>query len=240
MHLHHVPHTLPFAHVPWSGELRTAWLHRVAAANIVPFQELLAAFATRLPAEPPTDVWFDDALPPTVCERLAAWCRLPRSAVAMLDVSRAYPLAGADVWTTEPETWWHAAPLTLDPALRLAFCALCLREQRDRGEPLHLRAEWSLAWLTHCPRHGTWLLNDCFHCMRADALDFTAARQQVLVCRFCGASVDLPISARDALSLDETFRLQRTLLAGARGYAVDADWVGPCRRAPFSGSFAIC
>jgi hypothetical protein len=240
VHLHHVPHTLSFVPRPVLGELRTAWLHRVAAANVVPFTELLAALATRLPAEPPTHVWFDDTLPPTLCERLAAWCRLPLSAVAMLDVSRLYPLAGADVWTTEPETWWHAAPLTLDPSLRLAFCALCLREQRDRGEPLHIRAEWSLAWLTHCPRHGTWLLNDCFRCVRDGVLDFRAARQHLLACRFCGASVDLPIWTRAAPSLDEAFRLQRSLLAGARGQASTPTGSGRVPRAPFSGSLAIC
>lgn len=211
------------------GELRTAWWHRLAAAaNAVSPTELLAAFASRLPADVPTHVWFDDTLPPTVCEQLAAWCRLPRSAITMLDVSQPYPLAGADVWVIEPETWWHAAPLTLDPLLRLAFCACCVREQRDRGEPVHLRAEWSLGWLTHCPRHGTWLLNDCFQCARVDVLDFMAARRYVLTCRFCGASVDVPLSARPSPDLDEVFHFQRSLLACARGQPVDADWVGPC------------
>jgi hypothetical protein len=38
--------------------------------------------------------------------------------------------------------------MTLDPSLRLAFCCLCLREQQQRGEPLHMRAEWAFAWLT--------------------------------------------------------------------------------------------
>jgi hypothetical protein len=89
-------------------------------------------------------------------------------------------------------------------------------------------ARVALAWLTHCPRHGTWLLNDCFHCIRANVLDFTAARLYVLACRFCGASVDLPISNRQSPSLDDAFRLQRTLLACARGQPVDQDWVGRC------------
>jgi hypothetical protein len=26
----------------------------------------------------------------------------------MLDVSRVYPLAGADAWTFDPDRWWHA------------------------------------------------------------------------------------------------------------------------------------
>ena len=66
--LHHVPDTLPFAPRPMRGELRTAWLHRVAAANVITFPELLEAFATRLPADLPEQVWFDDTLPPPVCD----------------------------------------------------------------------------------------------------------------------------------------------------------------------------
>jgi hypothetical protein len=68
---------------------------------VITFTELLDAFATRLPADTPAEVWFDDAPPPAVCERLAVWCRLAPPVVAMLDVSRAFPLAGSDVWAIE-------------------------------------------------------------------------------------------------------------------------------------------
>jgi TniQ protein len=232
---HHVPAILPCAPRPIPGELRTAWLHRVAAANAITFPELLDAFATRLPADIPEQIWFDDTLPSPVCARLAAWCRLAPPAVAMLDVSRAYPWAGDDVWTIELDARWHAGVLTLDPVLRLAFCCLCLREQRHRGEPLHIRAEWALAWLTHCPRHRTWLLNDCGRCIRSDVLDFPAARRARLVCRFCSASVDVPVTARPSPALDEVFRFQRTLLACASGLPVEPEWVGPCAPGVFLG-----
>jgi hypothetical protein len=53
VHLHSVPVALPFAPRPVPGELRTGWLHRVAAANGITFLELLAAWATRLPAGVP-------------------------------------------------------------------------------------------------------------------------------------------------------------------------------------------
>jgi hypothetical protein len=180
VHLHYVPQALPFARRPVPGELRTGWLHRVAAANGITFMKLLAGLATRLPADVPATVWVDETLPPTVCPQLAAWCRLDPAALMMLDVSRRYPLAAAAVWTFDPDIWWHERPLTLEPSVRLAFCAHCCREQCHRGEPVHIRAEWALAWLTHCPRHRTWLLNDCFRCMWTGVLDFTAARHAQL------------------------------------------------------------
>jgi hypothetical protein len=228
VHLHYVPEALPFAPRPVPGELRTGWLHRVAAANGITFLELLAAWATRLPADIPATVWVDDTLPPTMYTQLAAWCRLDPAALMMLDVSRRYPLAAADVWAFNPDLTWHAQPLTLEPSVRLAFCAHCCREQCHRGEPVHIRAEWALAWLTHCPRHRTWLLNDCFRCMRTDVLDFSTGRLAQLVCRFCGASVDVAIASPESASLDDVFRLERDLLECAQGEAVDAAWVGPC------------
>jgi hypothetical protein len=202
---------------------------------VITVTELLHAFATRLPANTSAPVWFDDTLPPPVGERLATWCRLAPAAVASLDVSRAYPLAGDDVWTLELDGWWHAGALTLEPVLQLAFCGVCLREQQDRGEPLHIRAEWALAWLTHCPHHHTWLLNECWSCMRRDVLDFQVARRDPLRCRFCSASVDVPIVPRASSTLDDVFRLQRTLLACAQGRAVDPEWIGPCEPRVFLG-----
>lgn len=65
---------LPCAPRPIPGELRSTWLHRMAAANVIMFPELLEAFATRLLADLPEQIWFDDILPPAVGERLAAWC----------------------------------------------------------------------------------------------------------------------------------------------------------------------
>jgi hypothetical protein len=55
----------------------------------------------------------------------------------------------------------------------------------------------------------------------------------VLACRFCGASIDVPISARESLAWDDVFRLQRTLLACAKGQPVEQDWVGRCAPGTF-------
>jgi len=35
------------------------------------------------------------------------------------------------------------------PQILPGYCIHCLREQTQRGEPAHLRAEWTLAFLTH-------------------------------------------------------------------------------------------
>jgi len=37
-------------------------------------------------------------------------------------------------------------------------------------------------------------------------LDFRAARLAVLACRFCGTSLNLPLSTRDSPTLDDVFR----------------------------------
>jgi hypothetical protein len=63
--------------------------------------------------------------------------------------------------------------------------------------------------------------------MRTEVLDFSAARREQLACRFCGASVDVPIASPESASLDDVFRLQRAVLACAQGEAVDSAWAGP-------------
>lgn len=93
-----MPPALPLAPRPLPGELRTAWLRRVAAANAVSFAELLDSLAMVLPETIPAQVWLDDTLSPSVCATLAAWCRLTPGEVAALDFSRRYPLAAVEAW----------------------------------------------------------------------------------------------------------------------------------------------
>jgi hypothetical protein len=64
--------------------------------------------------------------------------------------------------------------------------------------------------------------------MRTDVLDFSATQLEQLACRFCGASVDVPLASPESASLDDVVRLQRARLACAQGQAVDAAWAGPC------------
>ena len=60
----------------------------------------------------------------------------------------------------------------------LAYCVHCLREQTERGEPAHLRAEWTLAFLTHCPQHRDVLWSCCSDCRDVASLGWGLGRGQ--------------------------------------------------------------
>lgn len=69
MRFHHVPPVLPLAPRPRPGELRSGWLRRVAAANAVPFPELLDALTTTLPDDFVETLSLDHRVPrhQTIC-----------------------------------------------------------------------------------------------------------------------------------------------------------------------------
>jgi TniQ protein len=157
------------------------------------------------------------------CEALAAWCRLDVSAVDVLDLVYLFPTTPSDWFVHDPDTPSRVA--RFEPVPRLRFCLACLREQQQRGTPFHLPATWSLAWLTHCPRHQSWFQDACFGCYRSDALDVGAAGHGLLCCRFCGASLDLPAHTA---TLTPVLQLQHTLLACSLMQAPDSSWVGRC------------
>jgi hypothetical protein len=113
-----------------------------------------------------------------------------------------------------------------EPVLRLRFCPACLREQQRCGIPFHLPATWSLAWLTHCPRHHSWFQDACFGCSRSDALDIGAAGDGLLRCRFCAVSLDFP--AHHVGTLTPVLQLQHTLLSCSLMQAPDTAWAGRC------------
>ena len=47
------------------------------------------------------------------------------------------------------------------------MCTKCIAEQHIAGVPMHLRAEWALAFLTHSPKHLRWLAISCRNCYRS-------------------------------------------------------------------------
>jgi hypothetical protein len=195
----------------------------VAAANALPFAELLDALTTILPTPLDDTIRLDCRGTRRLCEALAAWCRLDVSRIEVLDLTHLFPLTPSDWFVHEPDT-----PLSVtrfEPVLRLRFCLACLREQQRGGIAFHLPATWSLAWLTHCPHHHTWFQDACAGCSRSDALDVGAAEDGVVRCRFCAASLDWPAYTG---ALTPVLQLQHTLLACSLMQPPDSSWVGRC------------
>jgi hypothetical protein len=160
--------------------------------------------------------------PRSLCETLAAWCRLDVSVVERLDLVYLFPVTPPDWFVHHAETFGVAR---FEPVSRVHFCLTCLHEQQRSGAPFHLPAAWSLAWLTHCPRHQSWFRDACSSCYRSDALDFRAAARHVPGCRFCGASFTLPARS---VPLSPVLQLQHTLLACSLSQAPDTSWAGRC------------
>jgi hypothetical protein len=75
MYLGVVPDVLPLAPRPVTSELRSSWLLRVAAANVLTLAELLNAVAERHPHAGTDDAFLDDALSLTAAAAFAQFAR---------------------------------------------------------------------------------------------------------------------------------------------------------------------
>src|SRR4051794_26679901 len=89
---------------PRSDELRSSWLRRVAAANALPFTELLDALTTLLPPPLDDEIRLDCRSPRRLCEALPAWCRLDVSRVEALDLGFLFPRTPSDWFVHDPAT----------------------------------------------------------------------------------------------------------------------------------------
>ncbi len=178
-----LPAHLPMAPRPLQGELLSSWLGRLAAANALGFEELLDVLRVRLASSPRAGSFYpsrlDYACSAPLINTLATLSRLPASRIAGLDLRRRFRAL---------ELWWfnHETNLFYDAKNRLipqpqilpGYCVHCLREQTQRGEPAHLRAEWTLAFLTHCPQHRDVLWSCCSDCRDVASLGWGLGRGQ--------------------------------------------------------------
>src|SRR5205823_616273 len=129
------------------------------------------------------------------------------------------------------------------PQLLPSYCAECLREQTQRGQPAHLRAEWALAFLTHCPQHHGLLRFCCRDCRDVATMGWALGRGQPPTwgCRHCALRPEIvfleptsPWSRRQ----ERVLGLEAALLAAVKGKqegqrAPDPRWVGVVRPADF-------
>ena len=151
------PAELPFAPRPYSDELLSSWLLRVAAANFVSLQELLDGFKDRYGCVL-INVPIDYAISDAAITALAKFCRIAPEKIQALDLRiRAAHLSPALLlhYPQNPARFW--CPRCSLRRVRYAFCPLCLAKQSR----IHVRWDWSVACLIRCVLHRALLLDGC-------------------------------------------------------------------------------
>jgi TniQ len=186
------PTMLPFAPRPYSSELLSSWLLRVAAANLVSLRELLDGFQRRY-GQILSNYPIDYGIPDAAVTALAQFCQIAPARIRALDLrERAPHLSPALILR------FHTTSLVWSPRCSLrrvcyAFCPACLASQKV----IHVRWEWSVACLIRCAIHRTPLLDGCPACREPDPLVFSSlVCSPIYACRSCGA--DLSASLHDA------------------------------------------
>ena len=244
-----LPAHLPMAPRPLAGELLSSWLGRLAAANALDFGEVLELVHARL-ARPRAGEChageLDYACSRPRLQALSTLSRLPASKIAALSLKRRFGPLGL-FWLSHDTAPVYDAHyrLVLRPQVRPGYCVECLREQTQQGQPAHLRAEWALAFLTHCPRHrAVGLRYGCRACRDVASLGWGLGRGQppTMGCGRCAVGREgvaflerpPPWSGRQAGVL----RLEAALLAAlgveGRGQrAPDPRWAGAVGPAAF-------
>ena len=86
------PRLLAIAPRPLARELTSSWMERVATANFVSLEELLAALVERYPElRCSREVCLDHRLPSAWSQSLAKWSRLDEAQIHALDLGRWFP-----------------------------------------------------------------------------------------------------------------------------------------------------
>jgi TniQ len=200
------PIQLPFAPKPFRRELFSSWLLRLAAANCVTLEELLAGFQASYPSAPyafSLDVNLDDGL----LGFMARFSRVPFRTLSRLSLEKQVSNPEAALLLRVNNN--SSRSRLLSRRLGYAFCPYCIAHQRF----VHVPWEWAFACLLHCSVHGTPLGVGCPSCGDLDPLPFglTPVADQV-PCQSCGANLlDDPTHKGRGTS-------SRTVLEFERGY----------------------
>jgi TniQ len=241
------PAHLPLAPRPLAGELLSSWLGRLAAANALDFGELLDLVRVRLALPRAGECYaggLDYACSGPALKALSSLSRLSPSRVAALSLKRRFGPLGWFWLSHDPYPFYNGQYRRIfRPQLLPSYCAECLREQTQRGQPAHLRAEWALAFLTHCPRHRVGFWACCPDCRQVASMGWGLGRGQPPT-RGCGRCALRPgiafLEPSPPLSQPQgrVLALEAALLgavggAGRAPRAPDPDWVGPVRPAAF-------
>jgi TniQ len=197
------PAELPFAPRPYSDELLSSWLLRVAAANFVSLHELLHGFEDRYGCVL-INVPIDYAISDAAVTALAKFCRVAPEMVQALDLRlRVAHLSPALLlhYPQNPAVFW--CPRCSRRRVRYAFCPLCLAKQPR----IHVRWDWSVASLIRCALHRAPLRDSCPACGEPDPLTFPGFDfPSIPVCRSCGS--DLTASQNDVQDVQSKSNIQ--------------------------------
>jgi hypothetical protein len=158
-----IPKSLPIVIQPSPGELLSSWLQRVAAANAVTPDELLASILVRQPQLKQIP-FVDYGLAPATREHLSTFCGIPQDKLWNHDLQQLFPCHS-------PQWFTPGSALSFDHRLPLGFCVQCLTAQWRDGRPIHFPAEWALPFLTHCPIHRQPLCDFCRPCYTAISVE---------------------------------------------------------------------
>jgi hypothetical protein len=200
------PLQLPFAPKPFRRELFSSWLLRLADANCVTLDELLAGFQASYPSAPyafSLDLNLDDVF----LIFMARFSRVPFRTLSRLSVEKQVSNPEAALLLRFNNS--SSGSRQLSRRLGYSFCPYCIAHQNF----VHVPWEWTFAGLMHCSVHGTLRDVGCPSCGDRDPLPFglTPAADHV-PCQSCDANLldDLTRKGRDLSS--------HTVLAFERAY----------------------
>jgi hypothetical protein len=180
------PAELPFAPRPYSDELLSSWLLRVAAANLVSLHELLGGFEDHYgPVLTNTPIDYD--VPDAAVTALSQFCRVAPERIQALDLRLRATHLSPVLLLRYPQDlslmWCYRCS---QHRVRYAFCPVCLARQRV----IHIRWDWSVACLIRCAVHRVPLLDNCPACGEPDPLTFSGFDSSPAhLCRACGSDL---------------------------------------------------
>lgn len=183
---------LPIAPRPFASELISSWLARTACRYDLSLAALARHFGgeTRLcPIGAPA---LDYDPPAPLIDAVASAVRLSVTEI------RAHALKA--IWPHRPWhrfAWAYVGPDPVSGRLfhtrqwAVAWCPLCLRDDRQNNGAMSLRRQWALATCGYCHRHKFPLQDICPTCHAPNPACFVAAgRTTLIVCRACGSALD--------------------------------------------------
>jgi hypothetical protein len=135
---------LPVRVRPFPQETTRCYVQRLAAANHIPFAELLDALADERTPQPTTRAPSNELyLNTTAIGRLRAFSGTPAEALR-----RALPVLGQGTAGPQPQRWWHRTVPAKRPVRTCARCAAPSSSEILVYQPLHQPL---------CLRHNRWL-----------------------------------------------------------------------------------